>query len=389
MDMDDVSSNNIQHPSNSTNEINLAQPADTEDEPLSAVRPPPVTSPDPSPHNFENVDSSFMSQESYVPSAALQAIKASTEYQFKILQRQMQENKNATRLENQRFESTSTDISSLKSSVSKIENKLGPLQKMLASQTDRTLALKKDLSDVETTLRTALTDVQQKVPEVLRELSDLKNKMVEFERKLNSRGLSFGFQSQMPDNLRQMMEAYERQLGMCDVRIAELDSRFQVLESTSYNGVLVWKIKDYERRKREAISGKALSLYSQPFYTSSNGYKMCARIYLNGDGMGKGTHMSLFFVVMKGEYDALLPWPFRQKVSLMLLDQGMDRRHLSDTFRPDPTSSSFKRPTSDMNIASGCPLFVAHNVIDGSTYTKEDTIFVKIQVDIQDLENLN
>jgi len=30
--------------------------------------------------------------------------------------------------------------------------------------------------------------------------------------------------------------------------------------------------------------------------------------------LGKGSHMSLFFVVMKGEYDALLPWPFRQKV---------------------------------------------------------------------------
>jgi len=30
--------------------------------------------------------------------------------------------------------------------------------------------------------------------------------------------------------------------------------------------------------------------------------------------MGKGTHVSLFFVVMKGDYDALLPWPFRHKV---------------------------------------------------------------------------
>jgi len=30
--------------------------------------------------------------------------------------------------------------------------------------------------------------------------------------------------------------------------------------------------------------------------------------------MGKGTHVSLFFVVMRGAYDALLKWPFRQKV---------------------------------------------------------------------------
>jgi len=43
---------------------------------------------------------------------------------------------------------------------------------------------------------------------------------------------------------------------------------------------------------------------------------MCARLYLNGDGMGKGTHVSLFFVVMRGAYDALLKWPFRQKVSV-------------------------------------------------------------------------
>lgn len=41
---------------------------------------------------------------------------------------------------------------------------------------------------------------------------------------------------------------------------------------------------------------------------------MCLRIYLNGDGTGRGTHLSLFFVVMRGPHDALLRWPFNQKV---------------------------------------------------------------------------
>uniref|UniRef100_H2YBM0 MATH domain-containing protein n=1 Tax=Ciona savignyi TaxID=51511 RepID=H2YBM0_CIOSA len=77
---------------------------------------------------------------------------------------------------------------------------------------------------------------------------------------------------------------------------------------------MVRKIQNYSRRKREAVSGRTLSLYSQPFYTSRYGYKMCAQVYFDGDGIGKGTHMSLFFFVMKGEYDALLPWPFRQTV---------------------------------------------------------------------------
>nr|XP_026693566.1 TNF receptor-associated factor 3-like isoform X1 [Ciona intestinalis]XP_026693567.1 TNF receptor-associated factor 3-like isoform X1 [Ciona intestinalis] len=269
--------------------------------------------------------------------------------------------------------------------IRKLEVRLKAIQRMTAQQTDRSLALKKEVGDNDAANKRANTDLTQKVEEIAREIAQIKEKQNELERNIES---TSGSREQMaPENLSQMVDAFERQLGMYDVRIADMDQRFQVIETTSYSGVVIWKIRDFSRRKREAVSGRTLSLYSQPFYTSRYGYKMCARVYLNGDGMGKGTHMSLFFVVMKGEYDALLPWPFRQKVTLMLLDQGMDRRHLSDTFRPDPTSSSFKKPTSDMNIASGCPLFVAHNVIEDSSYVKEDTIFLRIHVDTSDLEN--
>ena len=95
---------------------------------------------------------------------------------------------------------------------------------------------------------------------------------------------------------------------------------------------------------------------SRCFFTSRYGYKTCARIYLNGDGIGRGTHISVFFVVMRGEYDALLRWPFRQKVTFMLLDQN-NVEHVIDSFRPDPNSSSFQRPRRETNIASGCPTF--------------------------------
>ena len=52
------------------------------------------------------------------------------------------------------------------------------------------------------------------------------------------------------------------------------------------------------------------------FYTERNGYKMCIRGYLNGDGSGEGTHLSIFFILLKGEYVSLLPWPFEHKISL-------------------------------------------------------------------------
>ena len=170
---------------------------------------------------------------------------------------------------------------------------------------------------------------------------------------------------------------------------------------------------------------------------------MCIRAYLNGDGSGYKTHLSLFFVLMKGEYDALLRWPFDYKVSMILvgkdcityapccvshcgsccilcgssiglanleyfhidtavtlpsfspslppslslslslppyLDQN-HRKHIVQTFKPTPESSSFQRPQSDMNVASGCPQFTKLSTLDDDNYVKDDVMYIKCIVD--------
>lgn len=68
---------------------------------------------------------------------------------------------------------------------------------------------------------------------------------------------------------------------------------------------------------------------------------MCVCVYLNGDGMGKGIYLFLFFVVQKGEYDVLLFWLFKQKVILMLLDQQNGLCYVVDFFRLDIISFSY------------------------------------------------
>lgn len=177
----------------------------------------------------------------------------------------------------------------------------------------------------------------------------------------------------------------EHQLALHEIQLSEQDMRTQMLEATSHDGVYIWKIDQYSRRFQEAASGKTVSIYSPPFYVGRFGYKVCARIYLNGDGMGRGTHLSVFFVIMRGEYDALLQWPFSQRVHFRLLDQ--DRvKDACDSFRPDPRSTSFKRPTSDMNIASGCPTFISIGQLRQGGYIRNDTMFIKISVDMIGLQ---
>ncbi|XP_006820821.2 TNF receptor-associated factor 2-like [Saccoglossus kowalevskii] len=187
-------------------------------------------------------------------------------------------------------------------------------------------------------------------------------------------------------SLERKIKSQDRIIALKDVYLAEQDLRIQSLEMASYDGVLVWKITDFNRKRNESISGRTTSIYSPCFFTSRHGYKMCARIYLNGDGMGKGNHISLFFVIMKGTFDGLLRWPFMQKVTFMILDQK-NQDHVIDSFRPTTTSNSFQRPTGDMNIASGCPLFMPLSQLDSRrhAYVKDDCMFIKVIVDTTDL----
>uniref|UniRef100_A0A8B9JLL0 TNF receptor-associated factor n=1 Tax=Astyanax mexicanus TaxID=7994 RepID=A0A8B9JLL0_ASTMX len=167
-----------------------------------------------------------------------------------------------------------------------------------------------------------------------------------------------------------------------DLQISSLQQSISAQQDVSYDGTFLWRICDVSQKLKEAATGQKSSQYSPAFYTSRYGFKVCMRLYMYGDGVGKGTHISLFFVIMKGDYDPLLSWPFKQKVTFFLIDQNQ-REHVVDAFRPDLRSASFQRPVSEMNVASGCPLFFPLSKLRSPkhAYVKDDTLFIKCVVD--------
>lgn len=180
------------------------------------------------------------------------------------------------------------------------------------------------------------------------------------------------------EQILEQTSVHDREIGVHDVRFSEMEARLASLETRSYDGKLVWKIANYTKLKANTKTSKQSSIYSQPFYSSRFGYKMRSRIYPNGDGDGKGTHMSFFFVLMKGEYDNVLSWPFQHKVTLTLLDQVNGKKNLSDSFMPDPNSISFNKPVTEMNVATGCPCFITQSHLNDPVYMVDDTIFLQI-----------
>jgi len=91
----------------------------------------------------------------------------------------------------------------------------------------------------------------------------------------------------------------ERTLNVLSVHHSELELQLQASLASTYNGTFLWCLPEM-RRIHDARIGRITSIYSPPFYTGRNGYKVCIRAYLNGDGTGEGTHLSIFFVLMRG-----------------------------------------------------------------------------------------
>jgi len=121
--------------------------------------------------------------------------------------------------------------------------------------------------------------------------------------------------------------------------------------------------------------------------------EMAIKAYLNGDGEGRETHLSLYVVLMPGDFDPLLPWPFRQTVSLSVLDQSGTGNHQSLSFRPDPTNKCFQQPGPEAvsNVAVGFPCFIPFDTLEtprNAVYLKDDILFVKVKVDTAGLEQL-
>ncbi len=169
-------------------------------------------------------------------------------------------------------------------------------------------------------------------------------------------------------------------------RIAELTAQLERAAATSHNGVLVWKVRDFSARMREAkSSASGLELVSVPFFTSQCGYKLQASLFPDGNGSGEGGHLSAYIKILPGEFDSILKWPFRHTVSFSLLDQGPDRAaacNVVESFLPDPEWPNFKRPSPSADqLGFGFPKFVPHSMLSSRRYVKDDCIFIKIRVD--------
>ena len=124
--------------------------------------------------------------------------------------------------------------------------------------------------------------------------------------------------------------------------------------------------------------------YSPALYTHVGGYKMCFKVNANGRGNGKGTHVSLYVYMMRGDFDSHLKWPLKGEITVELVNQkeggeNLVRKPLKHT---DP-DRCFQRVSDGDRAETGWGLqFIAHTELykpeEDKEYLLNDTLIFKV-----------
>ena len=124
---------------------------------------------------------------------------------------------------------------------------------------------------------------------------------------------------------------------------------------------------------------------SLPFYSRDKGYKLQLKVDANGDGSGKGTHLSLYVFLLKGEYDDQLQWPFNANITVQLLNWSGDSSHEEETINHHTAPLEYRTRVTEGGTAPGgrgYGQFISHSVLESVTsdtkYINEDSICFRI-----------
>ena len=132
-----------------------------------------------------------------------------------------------------------------------------------------------------------------------------------------------------------------------------------------------------------------IEYFSPPFFTHPQGYKLTINVDANGYDKFKGTHISVWAYLMKGEHDDELEFPFKGTITFKLINQLEDKHHHQGSYTHNGTAESSERVTDQerADVAQGVRAFIPHselgfNAANNCQYLKDDCLVFRIYAEV-------
>ena len=138
-------------------------------------------------------------------------------------------------------------------------------------------------------------------------------------------------------------------------------------------------ISEYSKRKQFDNA-----YISPPFTTSPQGYTLCLVVRANGIGDGKASHLSICALIMKGQHDDRLQWPFTGTIIFELLNWLEDKKHYKMTLSIDTNDDINRVTEGEYGDPYGYNQFISQSSLTSSAtntqYLYQDCIRMRVQV---------
>lgn len=225
-------------------------------------------------------------------------------------------------------------------------------------------------------------------------VTELENQLELFQTTLNSLSLRIDDDAGKKVNaLENKVDTFQTQFGNLEGKVDDLKDRVETVEMILKDVVesktkdmeefspYIWTVTDFWEKVSKAKNGEKVRIDSDSFYLGLHGYKMRLWMYPNGRTEAVNAHISLFAALIKGQYDAILRWPFRYEGTLTLIDQNPDLKQRQNYSRSYiPRRGTILRPNSEENEGWGFPQFLSHEKLSKSFYVVDGTLFIKFEV---------
>lgn len=174
------------------------------------------------------------------------------------------------------------------------------------------------------------------------------------------------------------MEQENRELS---ITVSNQKNQLATICLRNCNGVYIWRLKSFQEKLTAMINDPLKMFYSPGFYTSPNGYKICARINISSKN---SDYLSLLLHIMKSENDDALDWPFNGTMCFILVHPQNSEKNIREMTLSKPDLEAFRKPTCELNKRSfGYTEFV--QVCDIDNFLQNDSLIFRIEVCVNNL----
>ena len=140
---------------------------------------------------------------------------------------------------------------------------------------------------------------------------------------------------------------------------------------------ITFKVEDCD----EKIKNK-YELYTQTFYTSSEGYRVVVNIEFSDDEEGR-TSISVYLCILNGDNDKKLRWPFIGWVTFSLLNQLENANHNSVILSVTTEDQLLVNKSLGFTHHFLCSE-LGHDPIENTQYLKDDTLYFRVSFALPD-----